>query len=153
MYWWWDEYIDPLGLWKNAKGIQVLIGGTDLSSLAPRKFAGPKYTYARALVGASKTLVWIRHKNYSRDARIKLTTAELIKALKENRKPRPIGDPVVAATKVKVPVSSKGTFLVHVMLTKSGKVLSTRTLTTTGKLLTVNLPSFKGDIAVRVTRK
>lgn len=153
MYWWWDEYIDPLNLWNKTKSLSVLTSGQNLAQMQPKNFKGPKATISQALVGNSSTLVWIRHKNYSRSARLKLLTAELIKALQENRKARPIKDPVVAATTVTIPVSSAGKYKVRIIDIKSGKSAKPLVKATKSKKLTIKLPKFAGDISVKITKQ
>lgn len=153
MYWWWDEYIDPLNLWFKTKSLSVLTKGMDLTSMAPKKFPGPKGTISQALVGQNSSIVWIRHKNYSRGAKLKLLTAELIKALKENRRVRPIKDPEVAGSTVTIPVKSAGTYEVRVVDVKTGKLSKALTLKTKTKNLKVSVPKFVGDIALRVIKR
>ncbi len=150
MYWWWDEYIDPLKLWGATKSLSVLIAGADLPSMTPRKIAGPKHTITQALVGSGRTLVWVRHSDYSRSARIKLLTAELIKALKENRKPRAVGVPTALAASFMVPVAAAGRYKVQLINVQTGAILKTSLVRSVGLKVKVTTPKFAGDIAVRL---
>jgi hypothetical protein len=153
MYWWWDEYIDPLNLWYKTKSLSVLTSGQNLAEMQPMRFKGPKATISQALVGDRSSLVWIRHKNYSRSAKLKLFTAELIKALQENRKARQIKDPVVAASVITIPVSGSGKYKVRIIDIGSGNMSKPLVKSTSTNKLKIKLPKFTGDISVKVIKQ
>ncbi len=66
MYWWWDNYIDPLGLWPQYKGLAVFLKDEDLAALAAAPVTPSAETVvALARQGPRRALVWVRHADYS----------------------------------------------------------------------------------------
>jgi len=152
MYWWWDEYLDPQNLWGITKGLSRLIKDFDVASMEKMKFKTMKKTQGYALVDANGTLAWIRHVDHHRAALIRRKTDELRNALKQNRKPRKVNDPIAKAGVVSIPVQSDGKYLVQVINPISGNVLQSSSKVSKSRKVQVKLKKFRGDIALRLVR-
>jgi hypothetical protein len=69
MYWWWDSYIDPLGLWGQFGSLTRFLQGQDLAALAPLEAGKIKLSEvtasALALGSQERLLAWVRSAGYN----------------------------------------------------------------------------------------
>jgi hypothetical protein len=69
MYWWWDSYIDPLGLWGQFGSLAAFLQGQDLAMLAPLDSGKVKISDPLAGVLAlgsdERLLAWVRSSGYN----------------------------------------------------------------------------------------
>jgi hypothetical protein len=69
MYWWWDSYIDPLGLWGQFGSLTTFLQGQDLATLSPLEASqiSLSSTAASVMVLGSdeRLLAWVRSAGYN----------------------------------------------------------------------------------------
>jgi hypothetical protein len=152
-YWWWDNYIDPLGFWGHTKGITVLTDGLDVASMKPSRGLSLPQTSLLTLSSQSTTLGWIRHNNFDRSAKTQQLLDAAILALKLKKKiQQTFPDPISNGGKINLSVEVDGTYNVVFLNTFTGKKISSQSITSNAKSLRLSVPKFTGDIAFRVER-
>ena len=152
-YWWWDIYVDPLGLWGHTKGLAKLIAGTNPAQMKRSSVVGILNTSTLLLQDDRTTLGWIRHNDYDRSAKTRLLLEESIKALKTGKKPKTeFPPPKVKSESIKIPVPVAGNYRVEFMETLSGKSMGISNLSTASTSLQIRIPAFTGDIAFKIRR-
>jgi hypothetical protein len=69
MYWWWDSYIDPLGLWGQFGSLTGFLQGQDLATLTPVEAGKIKLSdpaaWVMALGSDDHLLAWVRNSTYN----------------------------------------------------------------------------------------
>ena len=66
LYWWWDTYVEPLGLWGHFGGISRFLAGEDLAALSPTAVEVSSGDLgALALQSDVHALVWIQNSAYT----------------------------------------------------------------------------------------
>jgi hypothetical protein len=152
-YWWWDLYVDPLGLWGHTKGLSKLVKGTNPSTMKPLSITGITRTSTLLLQDENFTLGWIRHDDYDRSAKSRLLLEASIKALATKKKPQTeFPPPKVKSASIKVPVIVDGTFSIEFMETLSGRIIATTKSISKNGSLTIKIPAFTGDVGFKLTR-
>lgn len=152
-YWWWDIYVDPLGLWGHTKGLSTLVKGINPSTMKQLSIAGIPQTSTLLLQDSSTTLGWIRHNDHDRSAKSRLLLEASIKALATKKKPQTeFPPPKVKSASIKVPIPVDGTFSAVFLNTLSGKTIQTSKVSSKSGNVTIKIPAFIGDIAFRLTR-
>lgn len=154
-YWWWDLYVDKQKLWGSTKGLTTLLRGRDLAGMTPTRLSSPQKTIALALQDSQATLVWLRHADLDREARIRLQQAAAIAALKSGRALKPVGLPKFVAKKGQVltaPVQFTGNISIEFLDPLTGKLLRTVKARAVGNSARVPLIDFTGDTALRITK-
>lgn len=152
-YWWWDIYVDPLGLWGHTKGLSKLLSGTNPAEMNRVSVFGIPNTSTLLLQDEKYTLGWIRHNDYDRSAKTRLLLEASIKALKTGKKPKTeFPTPKVGSQIVKIPVLASGNYQVEFMETLTGKSLGNLNLATSTPTLQIKIPAFTGDIAFKIRK-
>jgi hypothetical protein len=150
-YWWWDNYIDPLGFWSHTKGIATLTNGLDVASMKASRGLSLPQTSLLTLSSPNTTLGWIRHNNFDRSAKTQQLLDAAILALKLKKKiQQTFPDPISNGGKVNLPVEVDGIYSVTFLNTFTGKKISSQKITSKAKQLQLTVPKFTGDIAFRV---
>ena len=150
-YWWWDIYVDPLGLWGHTKGLSMLVAGTNPAQMKRISVLGIPNTSTLLLQDENVTLGWIRHNDYDRSAKTRLLLEESIKALKTGKKPKTeFPPPKVKSQNIKIPVPTPGNYKVDFMETLSGRSLGSTTASTASTSLQIRIPDFTGDVAFKI---
>jgi hypothetical protein len=150
-YWWWDNYVDPLGLWPHTTGLTKLIKNLDIATMKRLRIYGIPFTSCLTLSQSNTTIGWIRHNNFDRSAKTALLLEAAITALKTKKKIKtdfPI--PVSTGGNLVIPVSTAGTYKVTYMNTFKGTTLGTQTVSTTKNSVKIKIPKFTGDLAFRI---
>jgi hypothetical protein len=152
-YWWWDTYVDPLGLWGHTKGLSQLVSGLDIATMKTDRVLGISQATSLTLSDSSTVLGWVRHNNFDRSAKTQLLLEAAIESLKTKKKIKTtFADPTSKGGKLVVPVSTDGEYLVKTLHTFTGKVVSQKKVLAKNGLLTITIPKFTGDIAFRADR-
>ncbi|MCX6443713.1 MAG: hypothetical protein NTW43_06040 [Actinobacteria bacterium] len=150
-YWWWDNYIDPLGLWPHTTGLTKLIKDLDVATMQPMRAYGIPFTTSLTLTNQSTTIGWIRHNNFDRSAKTQLLLDAAILALKTKKKIQTVYPvPVSNGGNLVIQVSKAGSYNVVYMNTFTGAVVSRQSVTTKSNSVTIKVPKFSGDLAFRV---
>lgn len=154
-YWWWDVYVDVQGLWGSTRGLATVLQGRDISQMNPAAVTAPSSLVGRALVGGDTTLVWLRHRDLTRDALIRKQREAAIAALKTGTPIKPAQTPVFrpsAGSRARVPVSFSGAATVTFIHATTGKRLLSMTAQSRSGVVSIPLIGFAGDVAVVVSR-
>lgn len=69
MYWWWDSYVEPLGLWRHFGSLSRFLEGENLAGLEPSRVAqkSPELCVL-SRQAADRALVWVRQQGYTAQA-------------------------------------------------------------------------------------
>jgi hypothetical protein len=150
-YWWWDIYVDPLGLWPITNGLSKLTKDLDIATMQQARVSGIPLTTCLTLTNAKATIGWIRHNNFDRSAKSQLLLEAAIAALKSKKKIQTVfPDPVSKGGNLVVPVSQPGSYKVVFMNTFTGAIVSQQNLSTKSASVTIKVPKFTGDLAFRI---
>jgi hypothetical protein len=150
-YWWWDIYVDPLGLWPITNGLSKLTKDLDVATMQQARVSGIPLTTCLTLTNAKATIGWIRHNNFDRSAKSQLLLEAAIAALKSKKKIQTVfPDPVSKGGNLVVPVSQPGSYKVVFMNTFTGTIVSQQNLSTKSASVTIKVPKFTGDLAFRI---
>ena len=152
-YWWWDNYVDPLNLWKNEKGLTALIKGLDVAHMKPGEAFGVAKSTALTLTDADHLLGWVRLDAYCLSGQAALRLDAALLALKTHKKLQTVfPTPTSKGGPLTVNLSSVGNFKLTFTDSETGKVISSTTLRATAARATIKVPAFTGDIAFRADR-
>jgi hypothetical protein len=152
-YWWWDTYVDPLGLWGHTKGLSQLVSGLDIATMKTDRVLGISQATSLTLSDSSTVLGWVRHNNFDRSAKTQLLLEAAIESLRTKKKIKTtFADPTSKGGKLVLPVSGDGQYIVKTMHTFTGKIFTQKRVTAKDGLLSITIPKFTGDIAFRVDR-
>lgn len=152
-YWWWDTYIDPLGLWGHTKGLSTLTQGLDIATMKPNRISGIASATTLTLSNSNTVIGWVRHNNFDRSAKTQQLLDAAIAALKGKKKIQTtFPDPVSKGGKISLPVESNGTYIVRYLSSFTGREISSQKIQSIANSLQLSIPKFTGDIAFRVER-
>ncbi len=150
-YWWWDIYVDPLGLWPHTTGLSKLTKDLDVATMQPTRISGIPLTTCLTLSNPTTTIGWIRHNNFDRSAKTQLLLDAAIAALKTKKAVQTtFPDPVSKGGNLTVPVAANGNYKVSFMKTMTGSVVSEQRITSKALNVTIKVPKFTGDLAFRL---
>jgi len=152
-YWWWDNYVDPLNLWKNEKGLTALIKGLDVAHMKPGEAFGVAKSTALILTDADHLLGWVRLDAYCLSGQAALRLDAALLALKTHKKLQTVfPTPTSKGGALTINLPSTGNFKLTFTDSESGKVISSTTLRASATRATIKVPAFTGDIAFRADR-
>lgn len=152
-YWWWDTYVDPLGLWGHTKGLTKLTAGLDIASMKTDRLLGIPTSTTLTLSNSTTTIGWIRHNNYDRSAKTQLLLEAAIESLRTKKKIKTVfADPVSKGGTINVPVSGTGSYSITFLNTFTGKEILKQKSSSSANLLRLKIPKFTGDISFRVDK-
>jgi hypothetical protein len=152
-YWWWDTYVDPLGLWGHTKGLSQLVSGLDIATMKTDRVLGISQATTLTLSDSSTVLGWVRHNNFDRSAKTQLLLDAAIESLRTKKKIKTtFADPTSKGGKLVFPVATDGQYIVKTMHTFTGKIFTQKIVTATNGSLSIVIPKFTGDIAFRADR-
>jgi hypothetical protein len=150
-YWWWDIYVDPLGLWPITNGLAKLTKDLNVANMQQARLSGIPLTTSLTLSNQKTTIGWIRNDNFDRSAKSQLLLDAAIAALKSKKKIQTVfPDPVSKGGNLVIPVSQAGSYTVVFMNTFTGAVVSQQTVSTKTTSVTIKVPKFTGDLAFRI---
>jgi hypothetical protein len=152
MYWWWDNYVDPLDLWGQLKGVSEFFKGEDLTLLKPGAAqVTPGKAQALTLQNPDQALVWIRNNAYEYSAGQKAYR----QALK--------GAPTIGAWKYEPAMLSNlsitlnglsdGTYQAAWFNPGQARWLADTRVTVRGSKVRLAVPDFSCDLAVKLEKK
>lgn len=152
-YWWWDIYIDPLGLWGHTTGLVTLTRELDVATMKPNRVSGIPSATILTLSSPKTIIGWVRHNNFDRSAKTQLLLDAAISALKTKKKIQTtFPDPVSKGGKISLPVEQDGTYTVLYLNSFTGARISSQKIQSVTKNLQLTIPKFTGDLAFRVER-
>lgn len=149
MAWWWDTYIDPQGLWGVYKPLADFLAGERLADLTPtRAGAGDPGVSALALQGPDRALVWVRSRAYDANE----AYLAYAKALRERTAgPNWVYEPPVrAGLTLTVSGLADGPYTARWFSPQTGEWLGEAAATSQGGTLTLPIPDFSHDLAVKI---
>lgn len=150
MYWWWDIYIDPNGLWKHFKSLSEFLTGEDLSQdqpFTPLILSRTGYP-ASGVVGlglrGENTMVWLRSNGY--------TTQASIAGQNGTGDSSAYLPPTVEGHYLTLDGVADGQYAVSWYNPQSSGWMSRIAATANNGTLTIPIPPFRADLAVKITR-
>ena len=152
-YWWWDNYIEPLGLWGHTKGLSKLTKDLDPASMQTARAYGITSTTILTLNSPETVIGWVRHNNFDRSAKTQLLLEAAIEALRTKKKINTnFPDPVSQGGPISIPVAQPGSYKVSFFNTFTGTTMRVQTIKSAATTLKILVPKFTGDIAFRIDR-
>jgi hypothetical protein len=158
MYWWWDSYVDPLDLWPVFGRLNRFLEGEDPGRMAPGKFRiSSTNVPVLALVAQDPTasntiaMAWIHDRA---NALLGLQKQRLLLSLQEGGVPddwvyRP--EPIAGLTLTVLGLPD-GTYTASWYASSEGKWLEAATFTVASGEAVIAVPTFQGDVAVKITK-
>jgi hypothetical protein len=153
MYWWWDSYIDPLGLWGQFGSLTTFLQGQDLATLTPVEAGKVKLSdpaaSALALGSDERLLAWVRDSTYNaylaqiqqdNDVRFKKTPQAEWRYQLE-----PLTDLRLSITGLR-----DGNYIAKWYDPSTGQWLTESTVTVEDGSLTLDVPAFSVDVALLI---
>jgi len=153
MYWWWDSYIDPLGLWQQFGSLTTFLQGQDLASLAPLEAGKIKLSAASAsalaLGSDEHLLAWVRSAGYNAYlAQTRRDNDVRYKKTPEAEWRYQLGP--LTGLELTVTGLQDGSYSVKWYDPSTGQWLSESTVATQDGSLVLDIPSFSEDVALVV---
>ena len=153
MYWWWDTYIDPLGLWGQFGSLTRFLQGQDLALYAPveagRITTSDPAAWVMALGKDEHLLAWVRNSTYNaylaqfrhdNDVRYKKTPqAEWRYQLEP-----------LTGLRLTIKGLQDGDYTTKWYDPSTGKWLTESTVTVQDGTLVLDIPTFSDDLALRI---
>jgi len=159
MYWWWDNYLEPGGLWWRHGGLAEFLRGEDLGAMAPAavraESGGGSAATAMRLQSVAgecvRSLVWVRNSAWQHDAAL----ARWVIA-RSSGQARPetfrYSAPAARQVTVRVPAPAAGRVRVTAYDTESGRVVRTFVVESgAGAVVQWEERSIERDAAYKVT--
>lgn len=160
MYWWWDTYIEPLGLWHHFGALSNFLNTLDPADFEPgvANITAPVLRSPAAegllLKNENHILLWVRSNQYTGAAVTEAYDAAVRDALRNKQKletfeytPTMISDHSVTIDGV-----GDGEYEVHWYDPQSGTWGNIANAVVAGGTLSVPLPTFTQDIAAEIRR-
>lgn len=150
-YWWWDTYVDPLGLWPITTGLKKLLQDLDPANMIQSRVSGIPLSSTLTLNNANTTIGWIRHNNFDRSAKTQLLLEAAIASLKTKKPIKTVfPDPKSNGGNLSIKIGKSGSFEVTYLNTFTGKIISKQKVVSTQETVVIKVPKFTGDIAFRI---
>lgn len=158
MYWWWDTYLEPLGLWQHFLPLSRFLKGVDpaayASTSAHVSAADGNATQALGLVlwGEDQHLLWVRSNHYTAAA----ATEAHDKAVREALRNREIlqdfvyTPPPIEGHSVEINYVEGEKYAVHWFDPQTGQWGAVEEIEAVDGTLTIPLPTFAKDIAAKI---
>jgi len=154
MYWWWEHFIEPRALWWQFSSISNFIAGEDLAQyvpLGPGKIRLSDQTNVKlaAIYNPQGMLAWIRHAQYE------AYSAQVDQDNKMRYENVPLEeweydlDPITGLT-LTTSALPDGEYTLEWYDPQTSQWLSTETITITEGTVTIAIPEFKFDLAIRI---
>jgi hypothetical protein len=150
MYWWWDNYVEANDLWHHFMGLSSFIDGEDLAEYQP--FSPLQITTADGSLAqvdglglqGEKTLVWLRSEAY--------TTQASIAARADEQGPPFYQPPLVKNLVLSLKDMDGGEYLVQWYDPQIARWMDVINVTANHGMLTIPIPAFRDDLAVKIIR-
>lgn len=155
MYWWWDNYIEPLDLWYHYRGVADFFAGENLQGMAvgtgqvtPPTKEGETTASALTLQTADRALVWVRAGAYTFDgARAAYNAARRKGEVPADWVYEP---PAQTGLTVKISGLKDGAYQVVWFDTLEGQVGESLSVTVEEGRVVVEIKELKADLAFKV---
>ncbi|RPI30536.1 MAG: DUF5060 domain-containing protein [Chloroflexota bacterium] len=149
MYWWWDNYIDPLNLWYQYRGIARFLEGENLAQLEPgRAGVSPKAATALTLQNSQKALVWVSSNAYTAEAA--QTTYEWAVKSKQNVEGWHYLPPTLKNLMLTVTGLADGVYHVFWFDPVTGEWGGGESISSVNQTIKLALPPLQGDLALKI---
>jgi hypothetical protein len=158
MYWWWDTYIEPLGLWRHFGALSHFLENVDPAILVSSEAVllagdgGVPNAQGLLLKGTEQQLLWVRNNAYTAEALTAAHEAALRDALRAKQKldsfiytPAP-----VLGHRVELAGRDERQHEVQWYDPQAGEWGSVERVTAVDGVLSIPLPSFSRDIAAKI---
>ncbi len=142
MAWWWDKYVDARDLWGHCTGIARFLADERIDDLHPATATCDGPGLALALVGPGRVWAWIQNRRL-----IAFDPMKVPVQVSQYSAPE-----APQATSVTVHGEFTGAWQVDVVDTFDGITVARRLVTTVGGTLTIPLPAFRHDVALKARR-
>jgi hypothetical protein len=157
MYWWWDSYLDPLGLWPHFRGISTFMAGEDLADFSPVQVTISTTETTGSGLGAvglglksdEQHLVWLRSRNYAAQSAIYAYEDALKAGNTEEWRFEP---PRVEGLLLTLDKTPEGTYQVHWFDPQTSEWLSQDQVIAQGGSINLPVPAFDRDLAIKIRR-
>lgn len=149
MYWWWDNYVEPLDLWYHYRGVAEFFKDEDLRGMQPAgALVRGGEAGAVALQSAERALVWVRADGYTFEGarRAYLIARQAGGAAADWR----YDPPAQNGLSVEISGLKDGDYQALWYSTLSGRVGAPQAVAVSGGRLVVDLPELKTDLAFKV---
>lgn len=152
MYWWWDSFVDPRGLWREYGMFTEFAKGIDLSTYAPGTLYAGSGSLGLTLQKRASALVWVRQSNYDAAEVAFVFEKAQREAAKAGKKLSDWRYVPASAPKRTVTVKNlaRGLYSLGIFSPQTGKWIEQRSLTVLDGNAYIPLPEFSGDLAIRL---
>lgn len=152
MSWWWDTYIHPNNLWDQLyMGISAFFKDEDLAAYQWSKpnadFAERTKARVLGLQATDTALLWVVNRDYSAQY---LEKAYLKNLRDKAEDPYAITFPEIEGAVLLVSDLPTGVYQVEIWDTLDGTVLQSEVIESADGVLTIPLPTFSHDLAIKV---
>jgi hypothetical protein len=149
MYWWWDQFIDPAGLWPQFNAIARFLKDEDLTRLKPgRGFINPDRATALTLSNRNRALIWIRNRNYNVAAsRIAYSGALLFNRTGSDWEYQP---EELTGLMLTIDGLQDGSYIAHWYSPQTATWLGETPIQVTSNTLKLPLPPLESDLALKI---
>jgi hypothetical protein len=150
MYWWWDSYVDPLDLWGLYGNLARFLEGEDLAALqSVRGVISWRDLVYRIMLNEERALVWFHDRDFEREALIKAYDQLIQQGTAPGKDWIYLPEPVSGIT-LQFTGFKDGNYQAYWYAPFLGKWLSQEPVSVTNGEITLQLPDFQGDLAVKI---
>ncbi len=152
-FWWWYTYVHAGDLYQPFRGLSAFVKGEDFAAHgfrpSPAKSSKRAFADVYGLQSDDYALLWVVSGTFSDAYYKRLVQKNMVKKV-EN--PLIVTFPTVKGISVNVPELKPGSYTVEIWDTLKGEVIATQTLNTTAEGLSIPLPEFMEDLALKVRK-
>jgi hypothetical protein len=160
MYWWWDTYIHPLGLWKHFGALSTFLAGEDPAAYTPTaiRVAGPggsaPTSAGMAMKSEDTVLVWVRSNNYVANGVQQAYTQALRQAMRAGKQlEKFVFDPPLLEDQVLILEGIEDAeYAIRWYDPQTGEWLDETTASAVDGRLQLSLPPFTRDVAAQIVQ-
>ena len=157
LYWWWDTYVEPLGLWGHFGGISRFLAGEDLAALSPAAVAVSSGELgALALQSDVHALVWVQNSAYTAEGIQDGLEDALREALRKKEKLAPnwrYEPEAVTGQSVTLSGLADGSYTLTSYDPQTATWTGEKTVQVSGGAYVIELPALALDLAFKLTKQ
>ncbi len=150
--WYWNDFVEPNGLWPQYKALATFFAGENLALMktAPATVVSSKDAVARSLQSATRALVWLRSQQYE--------ASRAVLAYEKAVGPGPalpnwtFEPPLENGLTLTVRSLADGAYTAHWFDPQTGQWLAPATAQSAGGSLALPAPDFSRDLALRLVQ-
>ena len=149
MYWWWDKYIEPYGLWYQFRGIADFLKDENLAHLSPGKGdITPNGASALVLSNPQRALVWIRSDSYTMPViKTAFIQASLFDHVPQDWQFKP---PTWRNLRLSLSGLKDGDYQAQLYAPQSAEWIGERRIQVQNGKITIAIPDLKSDLALKL---